>query len=164
MKEFEVSGLMINYYLICKRKLWYYLHNLEFEKYNENVKLGKLIDNNSYKRNKKNILIGGSFNIDFIDNGIVHEVKKSDKMESSDKWQLKFYMYKLREKGVYIKSGLIDYPKLRKREEVFLISNDIEFIKEMEIEIKEIVQSNYIPEKINSKICKKCAYYEFCYI
>lgn len=48
MLESEVTGIMVYYYYVCKRKLWYYLHEIRMESENQDVKLGKILDANSY--------------------------------------------------------------------------------------------------------------------
>ena len=40
--EDKITGVMIYYYFICKRKLWYFCHQITMEDGNENVQLGKL--------------------------------------------------------------------------------------------------------------------------
>ena len=44
--EERITGVMIYYYFVCKRKLWYFCHDLQMENVsqNENVQLGKLLD------------------------------------------------------------------------------------------------------------------------
>ena len=56
-ENIRVTGVMINYYFICKRKLWYFSHGIQMEQEHDNVIIGKLIDENSYGREKKHILI-----------------------------------------------------------------------------------------------------------
>ena len=47
----------------------------------------------------------------------VHEVKKSRKMSKSHHYQLLYYLYYLKsEKGINDVIGIIDYPKIRRRE------------------------------------------------
>lgn len=55
--EDKITGVMIYYYFICKRKLWYFCHQITMEDGNENVQLGKLLDENSYARDDQSILI-----------------------------------------------------------------------------------------------------------
>ena len=59
----------------------------------DNVFMGKLIDEHSYPRTKKEILIDGVVKIDFMDDGVVHEVKKSNRMEEAHVGQLLYYIY-----------------------------------------------------------------------
>ncbi|MFW6015962.1 MAG: CRISPR-associated protein Cas4, partial [bacterium] len=122
----HVTGVMIYYYFICKKKLWYFYKNLNMEQENELVKIGKLIDETSYSREKKNILID-NINVDFLNQWkVIHEVKKSRKIEKASIWQIKYYIYILRNKGIDIEKGILDYPLLKKREEVFLDNRDEE--------------------------------------
>ena len=53
----KTSGTMLNYYFICKRKLWYHCHQIQMERENEDVQIGKIIDETTYAREKKQILI-----------------------------------------------------------------------------------------------------------
>lgn len=75
----RITGVMVYYYFVCKRKLWYFCHDIQMENasQNENVLLGKLLDESSYSRNQKHINIDDTINIDFIkDFQEIHEVKK----------------------------------------------------------------------------------------
>jgi CRISPR-associated exonuclease Cas4 len=66
--------------------------------------------------------------------------------------------------GIKGATGILEYPKLRKKEEVFLSDIDREQVADIEKEIEHIVESNDCPAVIHSKYCKKCSYYDFCYI
>lgn len=68
MTENDVTGMQIYYYYVCKRKLWYFSNELTMESENENVKIGKIIDETTYKNKKKHILINNTINIDYIQN------------------------------------------------------------------------------------------------
>jgi len=161
----EVTGVMVYYYFVCKRKLWYFSNNLNMESTSELVGIGKLVDETSYSRERKNILIDEVINIDFLKNWkIVHEVKKSRKIDEASKWQLKYYMWVLKNKGVQIEKGVLDYPLLRKREEVYLEEDDEYRLEHVINDIQTILTSDLPPDTINKSMCKKCAYYELCYI
>ena len=156
---------MINYYFICKRKLWCLAKNINFEETNENVKMGKLIDESRYALETKQIMIEETVNVDFIRNWkVVHEVKKSKAIEEAAIWQVKYYIYFLKKKGIDIEKGIIDYPEIRERKEVILSKEDEVYLEEILKDIERICQNEISPEVINNKICKKCAYYEYCYI
>lgn len=161
----SVTGSMFYYYYVCKRKLWYFSHQIDMEHNSELVGMGKLIDEESYAREKKHILVDDTINIDFLKSWkIVHEVKKSKSIEPASIWQLKYYMSVLEDKGVEIEKGILDFPKLRKREEVYLTDKDRCEIKESLKEIEIIIKNPLPPKLEKKKICKKCAYYEFCFI
>lgn len=163
--EKNISGMMFYYYFVCRRKLWLFSNEIQLENENEDVKLGKLIDENSYSRESKHILIDNTINIDFIkDWEILHEVKKQKSIEDAVIWQIKYYLYFLKKRGIYVEKGVLDYPKLKKRKDVFLLVEDEKKIEEILVEIKNIIKEKIAPDIENSKICKKCAYYEFCFI
>ena len=92
--DIRITGVMFYYHFVCNRKLWYFSHNISMEQNNDDVAIGKLIDEKSYDREKKQILIDGIINIDFIDgNKVIHEVKKSKAVSEAGIWQLKYYLY-----------------------------------------------------------------------
>lgn len=156
---------MIYYYFICKRKLWYFINEINMEQNSELVSIGKQIDENTYKREKKNILIDETINIDFVKNGaVLHEVKKTKSIEEAGIWQLKYYMFYLKEKGIENIKAEIDFPLIRETKEIILNDKDIYIIKNVINEIEKINEDEKIPNKINSKICKNCAYYDLCYV
>ena len=64
--ENRITGVMIYYYFVCKRKLWYFCHEIRMEAENEDVILGKILDESSYSKNEKHINIDNIINIDFI--------------------------------------------------------------------------------------------------
>ena len=81
MKE-NITGMMVYYYFVCERKLWYFCHEITMETENEDVLLGKLLDESSYKKNDKHISIDQIINIDFMKEfGELHEVKKSKSVD-----------------------------------------------------------------------------------
>ena len=46
--EERITGVMIYYYFVCRRKLWYFCHEINMESENEDVQIGKLLDESSY--------------------------------------------------------------------------------------------------------------------
>ena len=47
---------------------------------------------------------------------------------------------------------------------MFLSTKDIEEIKVFEKGIEQIIVFDKVPDVINSKICIRCSYYDFCYV
>ena len=163
----QITGTHINYYFICLRKLWLFSNGIQMEHSSDLVYEGKLIHETSYpQRSEKyeEVQISG-IKVDFYDakNKIIHEIKKSNKIESAHEWQLKYYIYVFEQTGIEGVSGILEYPKLRKTEEIYLSEVDKNRILEIEKDIDKIISSDDCPPVIDSKICKKCSYYEFCY-
>ena len=161
----HITGMMIYYYFVCKRKLWYFCHELNMENENENVVIGKILDENSYSRETKHINIDDNITIDFIkEKNIIHEVKKSRAIEEAGIWQTKYYLYYLKKRGANILKAEIDYPLLKQNIEVTLNTEDTEYIEKIIAEIQNIKNMEHPKQLVNLKICKKCAYFDLCYI
>lgn len=161
----NITGLMIYYYFICERKLWYFINEINMEQNNELVSIGKILDETTYTRENKNIMIDNTINIDFIKNGaILHEVKKTKSIEEAGIWQVKYYIYYLEKRGIQNIKAKIDIPLLRESKEITLEQNDRKVLENVIKNIEEIAEKEVPPKIIESRICKKCAYYDLCYV
>lgn len=161
----NITGIMIYYYFICERKLWYFANQIGMEQNSELVSIGKTIDESTYSREKKSILIDNTINIDFVKNGaVLHEVKKTKSIEEAGIWQLKYYMYYLKNKGVENITAEIDFPLLREKREVFLEDEDEKVLDNVVKNIEDIVKLDVPPKIKNLKICNNCAYFDLCYV
>lgn len=163
-----LTGTHIAYLHTCHRKLWLFANGIQMEHTSEIVAEGKLIAETTYldrSRKYTELAIEG-IKIDFYDpkNKVVHEVKKSDKVERAHIAQVKYYLSVLVKNGINEPSAIIEYPKLKQRE--FINWNDDYLIesKQWEETVKEIIDSNICPPLLKNKICKSCSYYELCYI
>lgn len=161
-----ITGTHFNYYLVCRRKLWLFANGINMEHTSDLVYEGKIIHESSYAQRAeryKELELGG-IKIDYYDskNKIIHEIKKSRKEHDSHVWQLKYYIYVLEQAGVRGVSGILEYPKERKTEEIFLSEPDMARIEEIEKEIPKIIEGN-CPASIDDRKCKKCSYQDFCY-
>ncbi|MGL4849412.1 MAG: CRISPR-associated protein Cas4 [Clostridium sp.] len=161
--DFKVQGVKFNYYFICKRKLWLFSNGISMEERNERVNLGKLIHEDSYKTKNKEILIDNMIKLDILEEEKVREVKITSRMMESDRLQLQYYLYYLKKLGIN-KTGTLNYVKEKRVEEVILDKETEKFIEETLVNIREILKMSFPPKVEKYKYCKKCAYYEFCYI
>ena len=161
----NVTGIMIYYYFVCQRKLWYFVNQINMEQNSELVQIGKIIDDTTYTKEKKQILIDNTINIDFIENGaVLHEVKKTRSIEEAGIWQIKYYMYYLENKGVGNIKAKIVFPLLRESKEISLEDEDRKVLDNVIKNIEEIAKMDLPPKKVNSKICNKCSYFDLCYV
>ena len=161
----DITGLMVYYYEVCKRKLWYFTNDIQLEENNSNVILGKLLEENSYTRDEKKINIDGVINIDFIrSKKILHEIKKSNSIEPASILQVQYYLYYLEKKGLVGLKGILDYPLLKQTVEVNLTDSDRENLENIIIGIKEILGKESPPTLEKKNICKKCAYFDLCFV
>ena len=161
----DITGLMVYYYEVCKRKLWYFVNEIQLEKNNSNVILGKLLEENTYTRDEKKINIDGVINIDFIrSKKVLHEIKKSNSIEPASLLQVQYYLYYLEKKGLIGLKGILDYPLLKQTVEVNLTDKDRENLDNIIIGIKEILRKESPPTLEKISICKKCAYFDLCFV
>ncbi len=164
----QITGTLINYFYVCKRELWLFANGINMEHTSDLVYEGKLIHEESYPQRSERyeeIEIDG-IKVDYYDakRKVIHEIKKSDKVDQAHEWQLKYYLHVFERNGIEGVSGILEYPKLRKTSEVFLSDVDRETIKEMEQKIKEVIESKACPPLEKKGICRKCSYYDFCYV
>lgn len=157
MSDLRITGVYMQYYFVCKRKLWLFAKHLKMEEKSDLVTMGKQIDEHTFKREKKHIDIDETISIDFIGNqGTIHEIKKGNSMDRADTFQLKYYLYYLYKRGVTDINGVINYPKLKEKVRVELTAEDIKKIESVMKEIASVLKKDIPPPVINSKICKKC--------
>ena len=161
------TGTQIAYLHLCHRKLWLFTHGLTMEQTSDLVAEGKLIHESSYPQRavKWEELAIENIKIDHFDavRGIVREVKKSNKREQAHFAQLKYYLFVLERNGIGASHGILEYPKLRTTEEVWLSDEDRLLIPQWENQVWAIVNHSECPARIEQSLCKKCAYFEFCY-
>ena len=89
--KYKIFGSLIQAYMVCPKQAWLMSRQITGDQYNEFLAIGRLISEESYKRQKKEILVEGG-KIDFIkhDDGsfMLVEVKKSEKFLDAAKMQL----------------------------------------------------------------------------
>lgn len=164
----RTTGTHFNYYHVCKRKLWLFANGISMEHTSDLVYEGKMLHETSYPQRSERYeeLEVDGCKIDFYDvrNKIVHEIKKSDKVEVAHEWQVKYYIFVLERNGIEGVTGILEYPSMRQTNRIYLTDKDRKRLIEIEDEIRTIVEDDSCPPVIKSKICKRCSYYEFCYV
>lgn len=162
-----LTGTHFNYYQVCKRKLWLFANGINMEHTSDLVFEGKLIHEDSYpQRSEKyeEIEMDG-IKVDFYDpkRKVIHEIKKSNKVESAHEWQLKYYIYVFERNGIEGVTGILEYPALRKTKEVALDDIDKAKILEMEADMQRVISDENCPPLQKKGICRNCSYFDFCY-
>lgn len=163
----KVNGTLINYYFHCKRQCWLHANRLNLEDNSEIVKIGKAIHEEREEIGKNTELSIENIKIDKLTPEYLIEVKKSDADVEASKWQLLLYLKILKEKGIERKGKLEFVEKNKTKNKIVYVELNQESIEKLELIVKEIeslVAGDSIPDNINKATCKKCAYYEYCYI
>ncbi len=163
----QITGTLISYYFYCSRRLWLHASGIQFEDTSEDVAIGVVIEESTYLRRSvryKQIELG-PIKIDFYDakNKVIHEVKKSNKFHETHIWQLRYYIYMLEQAGIKGVTGILEYPKEHKTEEVLLSEPDRVYIEELLVEIDKLIHQEKCPPLLNKPKCKNCSYFDFCY-
>lgn len=165
MEKENISGVMVQYFVICKRELWFYINQINMNYNNEDISIGKAIHEKSYSRENKEIRVDDMV-FDFIkdnDGLTIFEIKKSSRLTIGAKYQLYFYLYNLRFVEPNVK-GVLVYPKERKKEELVL---DEKIIEEMDEIIEGIIEVSNLktpPVVKNNPYCRRCSFYELCMV
>lgn len=132
---------------------------------NSFLEIGRIIEDNFYKRESKSLNIA-NMRIDLMkkegESVLIGEVKKSSRYEKPAIMQLSFYLLKLKETGINAK-GEILIPKERKKILVELNEEVEEELKSLMDEIEDIMMKNEPQKKEQIRFCTNCAYKEFCW-
>jgi CRISPR-associated exonuclease Cas4 len=161
------TGTQIQYLHLCHRKLWLFANGINMEHTSDLVTEGKLIEQQSYpqRASRWQELEIENIKIDHYDaqQQIVREVKKSNKKESAHIAQVKYYLFVLERNDIAVSHAVLEYPKLRITEEVWLDDDDRREIPNWEKQAMAIIGEEICPRRIEKPICKKCAYFDFCF-
>lgn len=161
--ELHVTGTKVNYYVICKRKLWLFSRHLTMEHSSDRVRLGKHLHEKSYSRESdREIDIAGLIRIDMVGHRL-REVKSSRKMLAAHRMQILFYLYYLKKLGVEDLEGEMNFPKERRKEVMILDAEAERRVEEVIAGIVRIEEMQSAPEAEFRTICRACSYGELCW-
>lgn len=163
----KITGTLINYYFHCKRQCWLLGNRINLEDNSEDVHIGRVLHEINSEGKKNREIAIENIKIDKITDEYVVEMKKSDADIEASKWQLLLYLKILKHKGIERKGRLEFVEKNKQNRKTINVELSEENERELEKLIKQIenlINSDKAPEPINESTCKKCAYYEYCYI
>ncbi len=159
---FRVTGVMMQYYHVCERELWFASRHLEIDRENPTVVRGTQVDETAYDEKKRNIHLG-MISLDLLDDGRVVEVKPSSTLTEPAKMQLLYYLWYLQEIADIEKEGVLAHPRERKREVVTLTEEHKKNVEQAIREIYEIISRESPPVAKEKPFCDSCAYHDFCW-
>jgi len=159
-----MGGTLIWYYYVCPREVWFMAHRILPQEDNEFLALGRLLHQESYRRERHEILIDNTIRIDLrLADGVVAEVKKSSKSLEAARMQLAYYLYYLKhEKGVE-RSGVLLIPSEKKRIAVELTPEIEAELREVVRRIRGIAARPQPPPLKRIPVCNSCAYAPICW-
>ncbi|RXI40495.1 CRISPR-associated protein Cas4 [Arcobacter cloacae] len=162
----KITGTLINYYFHCQTQMWLHANRINLEDNSEDVRIGKVLHEINEEKNKTAEISIDNIKIDKITRDYLVEVKKSDSDPEAVKWQVLLYLYKLKQKGVE-KKGKIEYIEKRgdkKVEFIELNENNERELLEVLNRIEDLMNQEIPPAPKFENKCKKCAYFEYCFI
>ncbi|WP_049972561.1 CRISPR-associated protein Cas4 [Haladaptatus cibarius] len=162
-EEFRVTGVMMQYYVVCKRELWFHSRHVEIDRGNAAVVRGTHVDETAYADKRKHVSIDGTIAIDVLDDGRVMEVKPSSSLVEPAKLQLLYYLWYLKHVVGVEKSGVLAHPTERKREGVELGEEESEQVEDAIRGVYNVVTSDSPPPATEKPVCESCAYHDFCW-
>lgn len=163
----KVTGTMINYYFHCKRQCWLFSNKINLEDNSEDVRVGKILHEMKAEETKNTEISIENIKIDKITDDYLVELKKSDADVEAAKWQVLLYLKKLSEKGIVRKGKLEFVEKNKQNRKTVIVELTPETEEELSgliSEIDALARDQSIPEAKFQNKCKKCAYYEYCFI
>lgn len=169
--EFEgigmINGTLVNYYLHCKRQCWLHGNRVNLEDNSMDVKVGKALHEIKAEGKSDSELAIENIKLDKLTKDYLVEIKKSDADIDAVTWQVLYYLKVLKGKGIERK-GKIEFVEKNKTENkivyVEYTQEAEKILEEIEQCIEELLKAELPEKKAKISTCKKCAYYEYCYI
>jgi len=161
--EPKVTGVMIQYYYVSKKELWYFANNVNMNYDDDNINIGRQIQDSSFSRKStRNVLIDGTISIDIIvGKNKIYEVKKSSALKKPAIMQLKYYLWYLKNKKGVVMKGELKIPEENKTEAVELTESDEKEIQEVVNEIRDIITRKNPPDDDLKSLPEKATYSDF---
>jgi CRISPR-associated exonuclease Cas4 len=142
-------------------------NRLNLEDNSEDVRIGKVLHEINEEKSQHTEIKIDNVRLDKLTADYLVEVKKSDSDPEAVKWQVLLYLYLLRQKGIE-KKGKIEYIEAnrqnRKTQIVELDEANEKALLEVVEEIEHLIALPSAPSPVFENKCKKCAYYEYCFI
>ena len=164
----KITGTIINYYFHCKRQCYLFANRINLEDNSEDVRIGRVLHEIRAKDNKDAEIKYENIVLDKVSSKYIEEYKKSDADTKAARMQLIFYLKQLQDKGI-TKEGKLIYNEKNKKdgkktEIIELDDSNINKLNKCIEDIEQLVNQEKVPDVEKDKKCKRCAYYEYCYL
>ena len=164
----KITGTIINYYFHCKRQCYLFANRINLEDNSEDVRIGRVLHEIKAKDGNNTEIKYENMVLDKVTSQYIEEYKKSDADTEAAKMQLLFYLKNLKDKGI-IKEGKLIYNEKNKKEnnKTEIIKLDDANLRKLENcmgKIEILINQKNVPKVEKENKCKRCAYYEYCYL
>lgn len=161
--NYRIKGEDFFNYYTCKTRFWLQHKNISGDfSNNEHIKIGKFLDSYSFLKNKKELIIDGVCQLDFIkktDKLEIHEIKKGKNISEPQIMQVEYYIKILKELTDMEVVGYIHLVQIRKKFQIEYDENKINITLQ---EMTKILDGN-CPKPLKIPVCKGCSYMEICW-
>ena len=156
--DFKITGTLIKNYFHCKREAFLYYYGINFR--SDLVRIGELFHEEAGSKE----LIFEKIKVDDIKDDTIIEFKKTSSNFEGTKFQVLYYLYYFKTKGVFLKGKIIDLT-FKKEYEVILDENNESLLKNNLNDLKNMLKNNSIPiRKEKKSLCKGCSFFDFCWV
>jgi CRISPR-associated exonuclease Cas4 len=165
VRKLHITGVMMQYFEICKRELWFESESITIDKSNKNIVIGEEVDEKSYSSiSRERVFIGGMISPDILDDGTVVEIKPSSSITDGSKAQLEYYLWVFAEVLDNVKDGVLAVPSENKRINIQYTDKIKNRVESRISEIENIINSNEPPKLEKKSICETCAFQDICWV
>lgn len=165
--EEDLTATLVNLYHVCRRQAWLHARGVRMEHTSEAVADGKWLHQHSYpqRARKYRELDLGIAKIDYYDphTRTIHEIKRSDHVEAAHEAQLRYYLYLLHLAGIEDATGVLEYPRLRKKHRVALSPAARAAMPALFQQIIDLLHDTQAPPRRDRRFCQGCSYHDFCW-
>jgi len=162
--EVGITGLMVQYYHVCRRELWFMSRGIDIDRSTTNIVRGTHTDETSYRDKRESFQINGRIQIDVLDDGDIMEVKVSSSLEKPAKMQLVYYLWYLDRILDIERTGVLAFPRERTRKNVTLSEDNVVAVEETIVGIIETVRDDSPPPLEKKPYCDSCLYQDICWV
>jgi CRISPR-associated exonuclease Cas4 len=162
-EEFRVTGVMMQYYAVCHRELWFESRDIEIDRDRASIVRGTNVDEQAYSDKRRSVPIDGTIVIDVLDDGTVMEVKPSSSMTEPARLQLLYYLWYLKHVVGVERDGVLAHPTERRRESVELTPEAERHVEDAIRGVHDVITASTPPEAERKPFCDSCAYHDFCW-
>lgn len=162
--EVGITGLMVQYYHVCRRELWFMSRGIDIDRSDANIVRGTHTDESSYRDKRQSFQINGRIQVDVLDDGDIMEIKVSSSLEKPPRMQLLYYLWYLDRILDIERTGVLAFPRERTRETVSLTEENVNAVEETIVGIIETVEAESPPPLEKKPYCDACLYQDLCWM
>lgn len=157
----KINGTIIEYFFHCKRQCWLVANRVNLEDNSEDVRIGRVLHDVNFSKDEVKI---ENIAIDKLKGDYVVEFKKSDSDVNAAKMQAMLYLKRLKNLGINKKARLEFFEKRKQNSKKIEVELDEKLLESSLKEIEIFLQTPTPPKPVKNASCKKCAYYEICFL